>query len=257
MKLYWKFFSIHLKSEMAYPASFFLSCVGRLLLTVNCLAGIGLMMWRFGAIGDYTAGEVLPGFGVVMTAFNIAECFARGFDVFSKIVREGTFDRLVVRPRGLVFQVICQDTRMASLPNIVLGIAVIAYGVSVSGIAWTVPKALVLLSMVACGSLLFFGVFLVYAALCFFTMEGLEFINIFTDGIRTFSQFPFDIYGKGVLFFTTAVMPMAMVQYWPLQYLMGKGRAIYGMFPVLSLWFLIPCWLAWRLGIRHYASAGS
>ena len=146
---------------------------------------------------------------------------------------------------------------MASLPNIVLGSLVILYGARASGIAWTVPKALVLLSMVACGSLLFFGVFLVYAALCFFTMEGLEFINIFTDGIRTFSQFPFDIYGKGVLFFTTAVMPMAMVQYWPLQYLMGKGRAIYGMFPVLSLWFLIPCWLAWRLGIRHYASAGS
>lgn len=257
MKLYWKFFSIHLKSEMAYPASFFLSCVGRLLCTINCLVGIGLMMWRFGSIGDYTAGEVLLGFGVVMTAFNIAECFARGFDQFSKIVREGTFDRLVVRPRGLVFQVICQDTRMASLPNIVLGIAVIAYGVSVSGIAWTVPKALVLLSMVACGSLLFFGMFLVYAALCFFTMEGLEVLNIFTDGIRTFSQFPFDIYGKGVLFFTTAVMPMAMVQYWPLQYLMGKGGPIYGMFPVLSLWFLIPCWLAWRLGIRHYASAGS
>lgn len=257
MKLYWKFFSIHLKSEMAYPASFFLSCVGRLLCTINCLVGIGLMMWRFGSIGDYTAGEVLLGFGVVMTAFNIAECFARGFDQFSKIVREGTLDRLVVRPRGLVFQVICQDTRMASLPNIVLGIAVIAYGVSVSGIAWTVPKALVLLSMVACGSLLFFGMFLVYAALCFFTMEGLEVLNIFTDGIRTFSQFPFDIYGKGVLFFTTAVMPMAMVQYWPLQYLMGKGGLIYGMFPVLSLWFLIPCWLAWRLGIRHYASAGS
>lgn len=257
MKLYWKFFSIHLKSEMAYPASFFLSCVGRLLCTINCLVGIGLMMWRFGSIGDYTAGEVLLGFGVVMTAFNIAECFARGFDQFSKIVREGTLDRLVVRPRGLVFQVICQDTRMASLPNVVLGIAVIAYGVSVSGIAWTVPKALVLLSMVACGSLLFFGMFLVYAALCFFTMEGLEVLNIFTDGIRTFSQFPFDIYGKGVLFFTTAVMPMAMVQYWPLQYLMGKGGPIYGMFPVLSLWFLIPCWLAWRLGIRHYASAGS
>lgn len=257
MKLYWKFFSIHLKSEMAYPASFFLSCAGRLLLTINALAGIGLMIWRFGAIGDYTAGEVLLGFGVVMTAFNIAECFARGFDVFSKIVREGTFDRLVVRPRGLVFQVICQDMRMASLPNIVLGSLVILYGARASGIAWTVPKALVLLSMVACGSLLFFGVFLVYAALCFFTMEGLEFINIFTDGIRTFSQFPFDIYGKGVLFFTTAVMPMAMVQYWPLQYLMGKGRAVYGLFPVLSLWFLIPCWLAWRLGIRHYASVGS
>ena len=72
MKLYWKFVAMHLKSEMAYPASFFLSCAGRLLYTVSSLLGIGVMMWRFGAIGDYTAGEVLLGFGVVMTAFSLA-----------------------------------------------------------------------------------------------------------------------------------------------------------------------------------------
>lgn len=257
MKLYWKFFSIHLKSEMAYPASFFLSCVGRLLLTVSSLLGIGVMMWRFGSIGDYSAGEVLLGFGVVMTAFNLAECFARGFDAFGRIVRQGIFDRLMVRPRGLVFQVICQDMRMASMPNIVLGMLVTLYGAQTGGISWTFPKVLVLLSMVGCGSLLFFGAFLVYASLCFFTLEGLEIMNIFTDGIRTYSKYPFDIYGKGVLFFTTAIMPMAMVQYWPLQYLMGKGSGWYGLFPVLSLWFLIPCLLVWRLGVRHYASAGS
>lgn len=257
MKLYWKFFSIHLRSEMAYPASFFLACAGRLLYTVSSLLGIGVMMWRFGAVGSYTAGEVLLGFGVVMTAFNIAECFARGFDAFGRIIRQGSFDRLMVRPRGLIFQVICQDMRMASLPNILLGLLVTMYGARTSQIAWSFPRVLVLLSMIGCGSLLFFGTFLVYASLCFFTLEGLEVMNIFTDGIRTYSKYPFDIYGKGVLFFTTAIMPMAMVQYWPLQYLMGKGSGWYGLFPVISLWFLIPCLLIWRMGVKHYASAGS
>lgn len=257
MKLYWKFFSLHLKSEMAYPGSFFLSCVGRLLLTVSSLLGIGVMMWRFGSIGDYTAGEILLGFGVVMTAFNLAECFARGFDRFSSIIRQGTFDRLLVRPRSLLFQVICQDARLASLPNALLGLLVIAYGVKESGICWTLPKALVLGSMVICGSLIFFGTFLVNSTICFFTLEGLEIMNIFTDGIRTYSQYPFDIYGKGVLFFTTVIMPMAMVQYWPLRYLMGKGSPYYGLFPILSLWFLIPCLVVWRLGVKHYSSAGS
>lgn len=257
MKLYWKFVAMHLKSEMAYPASFFLSCAGRLLYTVSSLLGIGVMMWRFGAIGDYTAGEVLLGFGVVMTAFNLAECFARGFDAFGRIVRQGAFDRLLVRPRGLVFQVICQDLRAASLPNILLGLLVTLYGAKTGGFVWTFPKGMVLLSMILCGSLLFFGTFLVYASLCFFTMEGLEVMNIFTDGLRTYGKYPFDIYGKGILFFTTAIMPVAMVQYWPLRYLMGKGSTAFAFFPLLSLWFLIPCFHVWRLGVRHYGSSGS
>jgi len=257
MKLYLKFFAIHLKSEMSYPGSFALSCAGRLLLTVNCLIGFSVMMWRFGSVGGYTSGEILLGFGVVMTAFNIAECFARGFDAFGRIIRQAQFDRLLVRPRGLVFQVICQDMRMESLPNVLLGIGIIFYGSSNGRFVWTCPKILVLLSMVLCGSLLFFGAFLVYASICFFTLEGLEVMNIFTDGIRTYSQYPFDIYGRGVLWFTTVVMPMAMVQYWPLQYLMGRGGAVLGLFPLLSLWFLIPCLCFWRLGVRHYCSAGS
>ncbi len=257
MKLYFKFFSIHIKSEMAYPASFFLSCCGRLLMLVSSLFGIHILLARFGSIAGHSLGEVLLGYGVVVTAFNLAECFARGFDAFSKIVKQAQFDRLMVRPRGLILQVICQDMRLASATNILAGCLVIGRAVRISGIMWTFPKVLVLVSMVLCGGLLFLGVFMVYAALCFVTLEGLEFMNIFTDGIREYSQYPFDVYGKGVLWFTTAVMPMALVQYWPLQYLMGNGLWWYGLFPILSLWFLLPCYAAWRLGVRHYRSAGS
>lgn len=257
MKLYWKFFAIHLKSEMAYPGSFFLGCLGRMTYTLSSLLGIWVMMQRFGSLGSYNAGQILLGFGVVMTAFNLAECFARGFDAFGRIVRQGMFDRLMVRPKSLIFQVICQDMRLASLPNIAVGLCILVYGACSGGFVWTLPKILVLISMVLCGCLLFFGAFLVYAGIAFFTMEGLEIMNIFTDGIRTYSKYPYDIYGSGVLWFTTVIMPMAMVQYWPLQYLMGQGSWLYGFFPMLSLWFLLPCYGVWRLGVRHYCSSGS
>lgn len=257
MKLYLKFFAIHLKSEMAYPGAFFLRCIGRILLTINSLLGIHVMLWRFGDIAGYSADEVLLGFGVVKTAFSLAECFARGFDRFDHIVRQGSFDRLMVRPRGLIFQTICQDIRLDALPDTLLGFLVIFYGVRVAAIAWNAARILVLLSMLLCGSLLFFGAFLLYAALCFYTYEGLELFNIFTHGIRTYSQFPFDIYGRGVLFFTTCIIPMAMVQTWPLRYLTGRGSWIYGLFPIASLWFLIPCYAVWRQGVKHYCSAGS
>ena len=257
MKLYFKFLAVHLKSEMTYPGSFFMSCCGRLLYTLASLFSIHILMGRFGTVAGYDLGAVLLGFGVVMTAGNLAECFARGFDAFGKIVRQAQFDRLLVRPRSLVFQVVCQDLRPASAANILTGAGVIVYAVRTSGIGWTLPKVLVLICMVFCGSLLFFGAFLVYAALCFVTLEGLEVMNIFTDGIREYSRYPYDVYGKGVLWFTTLVMPMALVQTWPLQYLLGRGPGWYGLLPLASLWFLLPCYGLWRLGVRHYRSAGS
>lgn len=257
MRLYLKFFAIHLKSEMAYSTAFFMSCGGRLLYTITSLFGIHILMERFGSVGGYTLGEILLGFGVVMTASNIAECFARGFDAFGKIIRQAQFDRLLVRPKGLIFQVICQDLRLASFTNVILGGIVISYAMQISEIVWTVPKILILLSMVICGSLLFFGAFLIYAALCFITLEGLEVMNIFTDGIREYSRYPYDVYGKAVLWLTTIVMPMALVQYWPLRFLMGAGPWWYGLLPILSLWFLIPCYWVWKLGVKHYCSTGS
>ena len=192
-----------------------------------------------------------------MTASNLAECFARGFDAFGKIVRQAQFDRIMVRPRSLIFQVICQDLRLASVTNLIVGGAVILYSMNLCRITWTMPKMLVLIAMILCGGLLFFGVFLIYAALCFYTLEGLEIMNIFTDAVREYSRYPFDVYGKAVLFITTVIMPVALVQYWPLQYLMGNEPGWYGLLPILSLCFLIPCYCIWRVGVRHYCSAGS
>jgi ABC-2 type transport system permease protein len=255
MKLYFKFFAIHLKSEIAYPTAFFFGCLGRLLLTVNSLLGIVFLLNRFDTIGGYTLPEILLGYGVVLTASSLAECFARGFDAFSKILREAQFDRLLVRPRNLVFQVICQDLRPNMLPNILQGIAMLVY--AVPNFQWTPVKAVVLLMMVVCGSLLFFGTYLVFASLCFFTLEGLEVMNIFTGGIREYSKYPFNIYGKVVLTILTVVVPMALVQYWPMLYLLGRGPDWYGLLPPISLIFLLPCYILWKVGVRHYCSTGS
>ena len=257
MRLYFKFFAIHVKTEMAYRASFFLSCVGRLLTTVNVLLGLIFLMDRFETVGGYTLPEILLGYGVILTGFSMAECFTRGFDAFAKVLREAAFDRILVRPRSIIFQVICQDIRLASVTSILQGVAMLVYAAVQSDIVWTAGKALVLFSMVFCAFWLFSGLFLVYAALCFVTLEGLEVMNIFTDGVREYSKYPFHIYGKGVLMLLTFVVPMALVQYWPMLYLMGRGPAWYGCLPLVSLIFLIPCYALWRAGVRRYCSTGS
>jgi len=112
--------------------------------------------------------------------------------------------------------------------------------------------------MLAGGVTVFFGLFVIYASLCFFTLEGLEFMNVFTDGGREFGRYPYSIYGESVLRFLTFGIPLALFQYYPLLYLTGRSANLLYMFtPVIGCLFLILCLLIWRLGVRHFKSTGS
>ncbi len=257
MRIYFKFLAIHLKSAMAYKASFFLSCLGHLLITTNCFLGVIFLLERFGDIGGYSLPQLALCFSVILSATSLAECFARGFDAFPKILREAQFDRILVRPRSLVAQILCQDLKPTMLARLIQAVAMLAWAIQSGAVQWTAAKAAVLVLMILCGACVFFGLFLVYAALCFFTLEGLEVMNIFTDGAREYGKYPFGVYGKGVLYVLTFLVPLALVQYWPLQYLLDRGPGWYGLLPVISLVFLIPCLLIWRLGVAHYCSTGS
>ena len=251
MRLYLKFFSIHFRSAMTYRASFFLSCLGHLLITTNVFLSVVFLLDRFTSVGGYTLPQLALCFAVILSATSLAECFGRGFDAFAKILSQAQFDRMMVRPRSLAFQVLCQDMKPTMLARLLQAVILLVWAVNSGAVAWTPAKALVLVLMILCGAALFFGLFLIGAALC------LEVLNIFTNGPREYGKYPFGIYGRPVLLTLTFLVPLALVQHWPLQYLLGRGPAWYGVLPVVSLLFLIPCALLWRLGVRHYRSTGS
>lgn len=257
MKLYFKFMAIHLKSAMTYRGSFLLTCLGTLMGTVNVFLGVVFLLDRFGTIGGYTLPQLSLCFAVILMATSLAECFARGFDAFARVLAQAQFDRILVRPRSLIFQLLCQDMRPNMLPRVLQGVVMLVWAIWAGAVQWTPLKALVLFLMIACGACVFFGLFLVNAALCFFTTEGLEVMNIFTDGPREYGKYPFGIYGKPVLWVLTVLVPLALVQHWPLQYLLDRGPGWYGALPLLSLLFLLPCLGIWNLGVRHYRSTGS
>ena len=257
MGLYLKFLSVHIKSAMTYRSSFLLSCLGQLLGTVNIFLGVMFLLDRFGAIAGYTLPQLALCFGVILSATSLAECFARGLDAFASVLSEARFDRILVRPRGILFQLLCEKMKLTMAPRLLQAALMLGWSVSAGAVRWTAAKAAVLTLMVLCGAALFFGLFLINAALCFFTLESLEVMNIFTDGPREYGKYPFGIYGKGVLWILTLLVPLALVQHWPLQYLLDRGPVWYGFLPLVSLLFLIPCAAVWRLGVRHYRSTGS
>lgn len=256
--LYLKFFAMHLKSQMQYKTSFFLATLGQFLVSFTAFLGIYFMFSRFSAIEGFAYEQALLCFAVVLMAFSMAEMLGRGFDVFPRMISNGEFDRALVRPRNIIFQVLASKMEFTRIGRLVQAIVVFCYAIPNSGITWTGDKIFTLCLMLVCGSLIFFALFIVYAAFSFFTIEGLEFMNIFTDGGREFGRYPFSVYGKTILRFLTFVIPLALFQYYPLLYLLDRERRIFFMFtPLLGLLFLLPSFTFFRIGLRHYKSTGS
>ena len=257
MKLYLKFLSIHFRSAMTYRASFFLSCLGQVLITTNVFLSVVFLMERFDSIGGYTLPQLSLCYAVILAGTSLAECFARGLDAFGRILSQAQFDRLMLRPRSLLFQVLCQDMKPTMFARVLQAAVMLVWAIGSGAVAWTPRKILVLTLMVLCGAGVFFGVFLINACVTFFTLEHIEALNIFMDGPREYGKYPFGIYGKPVLLILTFLVPLALVQHWPLQYLLDRGPWWYALLPLAALLFLIPCGLLWRVGVRHYRSTGS
>lgn len=258
MGLYLKYFAVNLKCQMQYPLTFFSGIISRVLLSFTSVAAVLFMFARFNEVEGFTLSQTLLCFSIVSMAFSLTEVFARGFDIFPRMLGNGEFDRVLVRPRGVIFQVLASHMEFTRLSIFVSAAAVLGYALPRSGVTWTWDKLLTLSLMILCGAAVFFSLFILYAAFSFFTTEGLEFMNILTHGGKEFGRYPFAVYGNGVLRFLTYVVPMALFQYYPLLYLLDREPSkFYMLVPLFALLFLLPSYGLFRLGLRHFKSTGS
>ena len=258
MKMYFKYVGILLKSQMQYKASFIMTTLGQFLVSFTTFLGVYFMFSRFHSINGFAFSEILICFSIILMAFSITECFVRGFDMFPRLIQSGNLDRILVRPRNEIFQVLTSNIDFSRIGRLLQSILMLAYAVPTSGIVWTFDKVITVILMLVGGITVFASLFVLYAGISFFTIEGLEFMNIFTDGSREFGKYPLSIYGEGVLKFFTYVIPIALFQYYPFLYLIGRSNNIGLIFlPLIGFVFMIPCYCFFKFGLRKYKSTGS
>ena len=258
MKLYWNLFLMNLKSQMQYRMSFFMTVLGQFLTAFASFFSLAFIFERIDAVDGFTYGQMFLCFAVVVSAFSVGELFGGGLAAFSGILGDGSFDRALVRPRPVLLQILVPNFDFTRLGLLVQAAVVLCWAVPASGVAWSVPKALALVLMIVCGAVVFFAMFLLKAACTFFTTESVQFLDIFTYGARQFGRYPFSVYGKQVLWVLTFVVPLALFQYYPLLYLVGRSSAAWLMLlPLAAALVLVPCLLLFRFGVKRYKSTGS
>lgn len=258
MKLYFKYLSMHLKSILEYKKVFIISGISQIATSFLALIAIFFLFDKFGNIKGYSFKNVLICFSISYLGFSLAEAFFRAFDEFDKMIGNGEFDRILVRPRNLILQVLGTKIMFEKFGRAIVALTICIIVIVKNPMLIRVDKLVVLSLMIVGSVVIYSSLMILKAGITFFTTQSLEIMNIFTDGSRDLSQYPLDIYQKWVRKFFTYILPIALVNYYPLQYLIGNtDNILIGILPIFSLLFIIPCLLVWKIGVRKYKSTGS
>ena len=258
MKLYLNSLALHLKSELEYRINFIISFLSQILIFFTYYFVILALFSKFNNIKGFTLYEVLLCFSIIQFGFSFNEVFARGIDKFDKLIIEGGFDRLLLRPKNLILQVLCSDGDFVKVSRLIQSIIVLIIALINLKIEITFMKIICLILMLISSCVIFFGIFLLAASYCFITIQGLEVRNVFTDGGKHMAQYPIGVFKKGFVFFFTFIIPYAFVNYYPLLYFIGKkDNIIYAFSPVVVFLYLIPCFIVFYMGVKKYEGSGS
>lgn len=258
VRLYFHYASLSFRSQMEYRTSFFIRSLAHFTITGVEFLGLVALFQRFGHIEGWTLPQVGMFYGIVSVAFAIAEAVPRGFDVFPTFIKSGDFDRILVRPRSPALQILGQEFQLMRVGRFLQGMIVLVWSASSLGIDWTATRVALVVWSVAGGACLFSGLFILGAAVCFWTIESIEIMNCLTYGGVETAQFPLSIYRPWFRSFFTFVVPLATINYFPAQGILLDGRGLLPWIsPLAGILFLIACLQVWRFGVRHYASTGS
>jgi ABC-2 type transport system permease protein len=260
MALYGKLVWVSFKGQMQYRLSFTMMLLGNFLFSFTEYLGVWAFFSRFGRLGTWTLWEVGVFYGLGNLAFALTEAIGRGFDTFHNVVRTGDFDRVLLRPRGTVIQILGSDCQLIRVGRLAQAVMILAISLPHVGTHWGIWHWLLAGEAVLGGAVMFMGVIMAQAASSFWLVESIEVWNVLTYGGLSSIEYPMDIYQGFLKGLFTRVLPLAAINYWPCAFLLDKGYCpAWWSFaaPLLGLPVLLAGFLIWRVGVSKYRSTGS
>lgn len=263
LTFYWFLLGAQVRSQLEYRTSFAFQAVSVGLGNIAFFLGTVVLFQRFPTIAGWTLGDVAFLYGLGGAAFATADLICGGFDRLGPAIQSGEFDRVLTRPLGTFVQTLAGDFQLRRIGRIGQAVVILALAIGLADIEWNAAKVVVLISAYWSGVVLFSAVWVIGAAVTFWTIQTSEVTNVFTYGGSEMVEWPMPIYADWLRHFFTFVVPLAFVTYLPSLFILehddplGLPSFLQLCAPLAAALFLAPALMAWRLGVRHYQSTGT
>lgn len=262
VSIYGRLVGARIRGDLQYRASFVLFVSSQFLISFLDFVAIAILFSHVPSLGGWSLGEVMFLYGATNTSFNLADVFISQVETLPHRVQMGTFDSLLVRPLGPLFQMMTDEFALRRVGKLAQGVLVLVLAIAQLDIGWTPMKVVVTAMMLAAGAVIFGSLWVATASVNMWTIQTTQLGNAFTYGGNFLTQYPLDVYAGWLRRVFTYVVPVAFVNYFPALYVLGRDSelaspALRFLSPLIALAMAGAAGLFWRFAIRHYRSTGS
>jgi ABC-2 type transport system permease protein len=214
-------------------------------------------------LGGWTAREVAFLYGLATVPFALSDVVVSPVERLSHHVREGTFDRLLLRPVPSLVQICANEFELRRAGKLLPNLAVLVWAVGSVDVAWSAATMARLALALAGGTVIYSALWVLSAASSFWLVAAQEATNSLTYGGEFANEYPLHLYRGWIRAVLGWGVPLAFVAYVPAVRILGAPNPL-GLPDWLYL-LTVPvaaalcgvAMLVWRLGVRHYQGTGS
>jgi ABC-2 type transport system permease protein len=180
-----------------------------------------------------------------------------------EFVREGRFDRFLVRPLDPLFQALTVPQQIWP-DELILAIVYFCVVTRYAGVHvdWILVAYVPFVALG--GALIDFGINLAIATASFWFTRIDSLRWVFMSLEQEFSRYPISIYQRGVRLVLAFVLPFAFMNYFPATYLLHKTEdglhlnpGIGLLTPFVGALVFVVAYVFWRAGVDRYQGTGS
>jgi ABC-2 type transport system permease protein len=251
------------RSVATYRASFAVDLLSNLGATVLDVLTVFVLYRATALVGGFTLSQSLLMTGLTAAGFVLADLIVGNIDNLREYVRRGTLDTILVRPLGVLPQLVFMDLPLRKLLRLAFGVTVYVLALRANDIDWTVTRALLVVTAPIAAGVFFGAIFVATASLAFWWVESGQIGNAFTYGGRDFTSYPITVYGGWFRALFAYTLGFGFVAYQPALALLGRadplGLPVWAGYasPLVALVAAAIAALVWRSGVRNYRSTGS
>lgn len=261
MKVYTK---TTIKAWFQYKVDAILRSVAVFLREATGIIVIYFALLQFDTLNGWNMQEMMFLFSLLFLTYGVMILLFTGLRDLGYSVRDGSFDRFLLRPRGVLFQIIFVNADwFAALGHGGLGIFLFLYSAGSIGIEWNAINVIYYLVTIVGGVLIQGALFLFFATLNIYLLKTDSLKELLYWNMRKFAGYPISIFPRLIQLGMIYVVPFALVNYFPAQFLLRKEDMVlypewfmYITLPVGVLMYLL-AYVFWRFSLRFYKSTGN
>jgi ABC-2 type transport system permease protein len=248
---------------LEYRANFIMWSLFTVIYHGTAIAALWVTLRNFPSINGWDFRQTAFMYGLWMLGHGLHNTLFFTVGSVPEFVREGRFDRFLIRPLDPLFQALTVPQQIWP-DELLLAIIYFCFVVPFAGVRvdWVLITYVPFVALG--GALIDFGVNLAIATASFWFTRVDSLRWVFMSLEQEFSRYPLSIYQRGVKVVLAFVVPFAFMNYFPATYLLHKSEdglhlnpAVGLLTPLVGALVFVLGYAYWRIGIDRYQGTGS